>query len=211
MRLRAVQLSDIHIGSVHNSNYLQSIVEKTNALNPDVVFITGDLVDGSAPMHAGMFDELKGLKAPAYMILGNHETYEGVPEFLEIVKTTGIPVLRDEAVEFKGVQIVGLDFKDERGNASRQYLKTVDYSKPTIVLHHIPVGVDEMKSGVMLSGHTHNGQIIPWNLFVRMAFKHVHGLYKTGDAYIYVSPGTGTWGPPMRLGSWNQITLLEFG
>jgi uncharacterized protein len=210
-KLKAVQLSDIHVGSVHNSGYLKGIVEKTNAQKPDVVFITGDLVDGSAPMHEGMFDELKGLNAPAYLVLGNHEYYEGVPEFLEIFKSTKIPVLRDEAVEFNGIQIVGADYKDERGNGTRKYLASIDYSKPTIVLNHIPVGVEEMRSGVMLSGHTHNGQIYPWNIFVSMAFKYVHGLYNVGDAQIYVSPGTGTWGPPMRLGSFNQITLLEFG
>ena len=210
-KLTAVQLSDIHVGNLYNDKFLKRLVDETNELEPDIVFITGDSVSGSAALRPGMFDELKNLKAPAYFVYGNHEYYEDKAKFKEEFKSTGIPVLEDEIVDFKGLQIVGLDYEEGRNYSKVFNNLKIDWNKPTIVLNHVPKGIEQMKKGVMLSGHTHAGQIIPFNFFVKLQFKYVKGLYKVGDSYLYVSPGTGTWGPPMRLGSRSEITLLRLG
>ena len=105
--LKAVHLSDIHIGSIRNSGYMERIVNETNKLNPDVVFITGDMVDGSARLHKHTFRSINRLNAPAYFVTGNHETYEGLEEVFRVLGGTELKILRDEMVEFKGIQIIG--------------------------------------------------------------------------------------------------------
>lgn len=198
-KLRAVQLTDLHIGSINTCNYLKKIVDITNNLNPNVVFVTGDLVSGNKKMTTGLFDDLKYLKAKTYFVYGNHEYYEGIPEFNQVVKSTGMEILQDRKVKFKDFDIYGLDYKDKQ---------SIDI-KTDILLAHAPIYNKNAK--LTLSGHTHAGQIFPFNIFVRLNTKYVTGLYteNNGKNKIYVSPGTSTWGPPMRLGSINEITLIE--
>jgi len=214
--LRIVHLSDIHVGTVHGPKYLQEVVQKTNKLNPDLVLITGDLFDGSAPIQPEMLSVLDTLNAPSYFSNGNHEQYEGLDNVHKTLEGLTLQLLENELIEEKGVQIVGVNDRQSlpRGTSLSDILGTldVDTSKPTILMYHSPsdwqsaqdAGID-----LMLSGHTHNGQIYPFNLLVRIAFRYLNGLYEEGGKYLHVSPGTGTWGPPMRLGSRNQITLLK--
>lgn len=206
-QLRAVLLTDIHVGTIKNQEFLKKIVDKTNALNPDVVFITGDIVAGSAPLRPHMFISLKDIKAKTYFVTGNHEIYEGADEVIKILDETNVDVLRNKIVDFKGYQIIGLDF-----GTDLTAIKNI--KKNSIVLNHQPTQFEYAASKgakLMLSGHTHNGQIFPFNLLVRLQYKYVTGLHKIKDSFLYVSPGTGTWGPPMRLGSRNEITLIEMG
>ncbi|MDP2908099.1 MAG: metallophosphoesterase [Nanoarchaeota archaeon] len=219
-KLRAVQITDIHMGTLYNHEYLQTIVDKVNKLNPDVVFITGDIVSGGSRLRPGMFDELKKIKAKTFFIYGNHEFYENIEEFNKTFETTGIKILHDEITEFKGVQILGAGFSQEGGFHSeaggdplKDRLKRIEYSKdkPLIILKHIPNVLEGTNADLILAGHTHQGQIYPFIIFTRMTTKYTGGLYKDGKTSIYVSPGTGTWGPPMRFGSKNEITLLELG
>jgi uncharacterized protein len=210
---RIVQISDAHIGTARNSAFLGMIIEKTNSLNPDAVVITGDLVDGTGKLSANTFEPLNRINAPTYAIMGNHEFYEGEQKVKELLSKTKVKVLMDESVETLGINIVGLDYSEKRSYA-QDHLRNISYerSKPTILLNHVPIGYEAAeKAGVnlQLSGHTHNGQIFPFTLFVRMAFSKINGLYKIGGMSLYVSPGTGTWGPPMRLGSRNEITLFN--
>lgn len=214
--VKIVHLSDIHIGTVHQEGFLKRIVEKTNALDPDFVLMTGDLFDGSEPIHEEMLKPLDLIKVPTYFSTGNHEEYEGLQNVRDTIKNLEMRLLDEDVVVQNGLQIIGVN--DRQSIPKEITLNSIlekisfDASKPTILMYHTPVEWDAArKHGVdlMLSGHTHNGQIYPFNLLVRMQFKYLNGLYKQDGKYLHVSPGTGTWGPPMRLGSRNQITLLK--
>ncbi len=211
--VKIVQLSDVHIGTIRNSGFLKKIAEKVNDIDPDIVMITGDLVDGSAPLHKGMFDPFKKLRAPVYLVSGNHEIYEGVEKVYDLFDDTKIKVLKNEAVNFDGIQIVGVEFSENRTHLSREMGRIkVNSSRPAVLMYHHPAEMEAAKRAgidLMLSGHTHNGQIYPFNLLVRMVYKNMNGLYDFDGMKLYVSPGTGTWGPYMRLGSRNEITLIN--
>jgi uncharacterized protein len=211
--MKVVQLSDIHIGSIRNSSYLERIVKKTNALNPEIVFITGDMVDGSARLHTHTFSAINKLDAPVFFITGNHETYEGLNEVFRVLRKADMRVLRDEMVESKGIQIVGVEYSFDRNHMENvlSNLK-INNEKPSIMLYHLPRELHTVSNagiGLQLSGHTHAGQMFPFNFLVRLMFRFMHGIYKYNGTYLYVSPGTGTWGPPMRLGSRCEITLIN--
>jgi predicted MPP superfamily phosphohydrolase len=214
--LRIVHLSDIHVGTVHQTQYLEQIVRKTSALKPDLVLVTGDLFDGSAPIDEEMLTPLNKLAAPSFFSNGNHEEYEGLMHVQDTIKNLDLHLLDNEVVKEKGIQIVGVNDRQSlpRDQKLGDVLDSLELSPhtPTLLMYHSPVEwADARAHGVdlMLSGHTHNGQIYPFNLLVRIFFKYVNGLYEEEGKHLHVSPGTGTWGPPMRLGSRNQITVLE--
>jgi len=213
-KLKAVQISDVHVGPIRDKNYLKKTVEIIKSLSPEVVFITGDLVDGSSPIEKGMFDSINELKAPVYFITGNHEFYEGFDKIFNILKSTKVKILKNEKVNFKEVQIIGINYSTNKNNLKIMLPKLkIEKNKPSILLYHVPEGykyANEKGVSVMLSGHTHAGQIFPFSLLVNLAHKFSKGLYAYEKMKVYVSPGTGTWGPPMRLGSRNEITLIEF-
>ena len=122
--MKVVQLSDIHIGSIRNSSYMEKIVSKTNEINPEIVFITGDMVDGSARLHTNTFDSINKLNAPVFFITGNHETYEGLDEVFRVLRNTDMRILRDEMVECKGIQIIGVDYTFEYNHMENSTVKT---------------------------------------------------------------------------------------
>jgi len=209
-----VHLSDIHVGTIHNSKYLKRIVDKTNSLDPDAVMITGDFFDGLGPVNRQTVAPLTELKAKTYFVMGNHEKYEDMDRVGRVLAHTGVTVLRNAMDIFQGIQVVGIDYPEKEGQKDNPVLKKIalDPARPSILLYHVPTGLsDAAAAGIdlQLSGHTHNGQIFPFNYLVRLFYPYAKGLYRIGDLYLYVSPGTGTWGPPMRLGSNNQITLIR--
>jgi len=211
--LKAVHLSDIHIGSIRNSGYMEKIVDETNKLNPDVVFITGDMVDGSAKLHKHTFKAIDSLNAPAFFVTGNHETYEDLEEVFRVLGGTKLKILQEEVVEFKGIQVVGVGYS-HRGDHLKNTLSNIKLqnAKPSILLYHLPVGLDEVSAAgidLQLSGHTHNGQMIPFNVLVKLMFPYLSGFYEYNGTQLYVSQGTGTWGPPMRLGSRCELTVIQ--
>ena len=209
-RLRAVLLTDLHIGTIHNEDFLKVVVEKTNSLKPEVVFITGDIISGSSVLRKNMFDALRDIKCKAYFVPGNHEFYEGIEYFLKFFSDTDIQVLRNEIVDFQGISILGLDYPNSAANLKNLFEKIEkDNEKPLIVLQHEPRPIGSSRINLILSGHTHGGQVIPFNWVIRLFIPFVKGLYKLDYGFLYVSAGTGTWGPPMRLGSRNEITLLN--
>ena len=212
--VRIVQLSDIHVGTIHNSGYLCRIVNKTNELQPDMVLITGDLFDGIGPVNAHTVTPLRDLRAPTFFVIGNHERYDGVDKVTQVLKDTGVRILRNEVVMCHGVQIVGIDFPEREGIKDNAVVRKIAFDKtiPSVLMFHAPNGLeDAAQAGITLqiSGHTHSGQLFPFTLLTRLFFRYVHGLHRIGDMYLYVSAGTGTWGPPMRIGSRNEITLLH--
>ncbi len=209
VNMNIAQLSDIHLGSV-DGKFLSRVVEKTNSLNPDVVVITGDLVDSHHRLDSAALARLNDLAAPVFFVLGNHERYAGMANVIALLKTTKVRTLRNESVTLDGLQIIGID--DENNVADRLKHIQIDPAKFAVLLYHRPEGLEAAsKAGIdlMLSGHTHNGQIFPFNFYVRRHFPYVKGLYRYENSYLYVSTGTGTWGPRMRLGSKSEIILLK--
>jgi hypothetical protein len=214
--IRFVHLSDIHIGTVHQKKYLQRVVDGTNALNPDFILVTGDLFDGSAPIEEDILEPLHAFTAPSFFSNGNHEEYEGLDKVRRTLSGFPMKQLENESVVVGNVEIIGVDDRQsiKRGTRLRDVLESIPRRSALvrILMYHTPVEwKDAQDAGVdiMVSGHTHNGQIFPFTLLVRLFFKHINGLYSENGKYLHVSPGTGTWGPPMRLGSRNQITLIE--
>ena len=204
-----VQLSDIHLGSV-SSDFLAPVVEKTNSLNPDVVVITGDLVDSHHRLDTVALARLNDIIAPVFFVLGNHERYAGLASVMSLLETTKLRTLRNESVDLGALQIIGID--DENDVAARLKHIEIDPAKFAVLLYHRPEGIEaasEAGVDLMLTGHTHSGQIFPFNYYIRRHFPYIKGLYKHKNLYLYVSAGTGTWGPRMRLGSRSEITLLR--
>jgi len=207
--IKIVQISDLHLSS-ESSNGLPAITERINLMNPDIVLITGDMVSQDTPITEKTFEPLKELNAKSYFVTGNHEYYIDADKISEIIENSRVKVLRDEVDIFHGVQIVGLKYRRDK-NRAIEVLSDLEFShdKPVILMNHIPLDHGDKRIKLTVSGHTHYGQIVPFNLLVRLTTKYIKGLYKVDNNYIYVSPGTGTWGPPMRLGSKNEITFYD--
>jgi len=214
--VRAVLLSDLHVGTIHNSGFLKRIVTKTNNLQPDVVFITGDFFDGTGPITEKTVLPLSGLQAPSFFVMGNHEKFFGMDRVQGLIEPTGVRVLRNAVAQFRDLQIIGIDNPERENRKDNEQIHSVafDRSRPNVLLYHTPVGIEDARRAgvsVQLSGHTHAGQLYPFNFFAKLLYRYTRGLYDLDGLLLYVTPGTGTWGPPMRMGSSNEITLITFG
>jgi predicted MPP superfamily phosphohydrolase len=217
-----VQLTDLHVGPTIGRAFIEDIVRRTNELRPDVIAITGDLVDGSVERLRHAVEPLRDLKAThgVYFVTGNHEYFSGAGPWLAELRRLGIRVLRNERVTVgegaAAIDIAGIDdhsaarLGGDRSDVG-QALAGRDTARPVILLAHQPRAIFEAaRLGVdlQLSGHTHGGQIWPFTYFVKLQQPYVAGLHQHGDTQIYVSPGTGYWGPPMRLGTRAEITRV---
>ena len=209
--LRVVQISDVHIGS-RLPGLLRRIVKKTNALKPDYVMITGDLID-LPHISVNELHPLSEFEAPVYYVIGNHERYVDLDEIDARLRQLGLTVLRNEGVVTPEFQLIGVDDADDPAQVGMQLsLLDLHHEVFKILLYHRPAGLEAAAAHgihLMLTGHTHAGQIVPFNLVVKRFFTHVRGLATHGPTTLYVSPGTGTWGPVMRLGSRSEITCFE--
>ncbi len=208
-KLRAVQISDIHIGAVHGKRYLKKVVETVNGLKPDLVLITGDVVSGAVPPGNSKLDYFGKLEARTFLAPGNHEFYEGMDE-MRAALPGNIRMLSDEEVQMDGYVVFGMDFTQEQmmGKTTRFERK---FSGPVIAMAHVPQFLDLPPGSIILSGHYHAGQIFPINIIGRLFTKYLKGIFRKDGITLYVSPGTATWGPVMRFGSRNEITVLELG
>lgn len=220
-KFNLVQLTDIHVGRTIKRDFIEELVKTTNALKPDMVVITGDLVD--LPISRIEYDlyPLKDLNAPTYFILGNHEYFHGVGEAVEYIKQLGIiPLLNEHVVIGEGdkqFNLVGLT--DVIGSRTGLYPPDpdaaylgADQNKSCIVLAHQPRMITEMdnyRCDLMLSGHTHGGQIFPFGFLVMAAQPYLAGLHEHApDRKIFVSRGTGYWGPPLRFLAPSEISQI---
>jgi hypothetical protein len=216
---RIVQISDVHLGAVYGPGFLSKLVERTNAMRPDLVAVTGDLFDGSGKLDYAMVRPLEGLAAPAFFVTGNHENYEGADECAALVSRAGVRVLRNEMAECRGLQIIGMDTPQSGRDQGKENhfrhlsgMPAVDPSRPAILLYHIPLGLERAAArgvDLMLCGHTHNGQMFPFTLFMPLAYRHYSGQGRLNGLDIVVSQGAGTWGPPMRIGSKSEIVVVD--
>ena len=210
--LRVVQVTDVHIGS-RSLRFLENLVVQINHLEPDMLCITGDFIDASGIQEEDLVS-LRQACCPVYFSIGNHERYEDLEEISERLGNLGVIVLRNRAVMHRDdVQIIGIDDRDDALQVERQ-LVHIPMAKNSfnLLMYHRPVGLEaasEAGIDLMLSGHTHNGQIFPFNLIVRSVFDKIAGLYRYNETWLYVSQGTGTWGPVMRVGTRSEITLFE--
>ena len=208
---RVVQISDVHIGS-RQGGFMARIVDRINRLEPDVVVITGDLIDSSA-VGIDALRPLARLNATTFFSIGNHERYADLPKALDMLEQLGVKPLRQASQVEREIQFIGIDDADHRDQVAR-HLPAVQVHPDhfSILLYHRPMGWEAaIEHGVdlMLSGHTHNGQIFPFNLLVKQQFERICGLYREDESHLYVSSGTGTWGPLMRLGSLNEISCID--
>lgn len=211
-----VQISDVHLHLLRTPKWFNAVIEKVNSLNPDIVVITGDLIDADLCKMNSFCEILKKIRSKygVYAVTGNHEYYSGVENFNSIAEISNIKLLRNEFVVIENnIQIAGIDDKAFINSeiALKQALKDIEQSKPIILLSHQPDIFDKSKSygvDLQLSGHTHLGQIPPMDILVMLYFKYPYGLYKSGNSFLYTTSGTGTWGPPMRLTSKSEIVNI---
>ena len=216
-----VQLTDIHVGRTIKNDFIEKLVEQTNQLSPDIVVITGDLVDLPLDRIHKDLNPLSQIKAPTYFIPGNHEYFHDLEDTINYLKILGIKPLLNDCVsigdEQKYFNLIGItDITGERINIlppdiNRAYEKA-DTSKPCIVLAHQPKFIQRMNNhrcDLMLSGHTHGGQIFPFGFLVMMDQPYLAGLYQHNEQQqIFVSKGTGYWGPPLRILAPSEISQI---
>ncbi|HET8724852.1 MAG TPA: metallophosphoesterase [Anaeromyxobacteraceae bacterium] len=224
--LTIAQISDLHVGRTIGEDEVRRVVAATNRLRPDVVAITGDLVDGSVAMLERSVAPLAAIQARygVFFVTGNHEYYSGAQAWVAHLARLGIRVLRNERVAIgdagASIDLAGIDDWRSAGMAPghgpdlARALAGRDPERSLVLLAHQPRGVEEgAQAGVELqvSGHTHGGQIFPFSLATALVYPYLHGLYPVrggAGGQIFVSRGTGYWGPPMRLGSPPEITRL---
>lgn len=203
-----LHLTDIHLGAINGKAFLEKVVQQSNNVDYDLVLMTGDLYDGSGVVNKDTLEPLQKLTKPVYFVLGNHEQYIATQEVLDVLKELNITVLRDEVVDWQNIQIAGYDHRE-----NDKELPTLQITKPAIILFHPPDGIEKLSNmqtpAIQFSGHTHGGQIFPFNLLVRLKYRYVTELHNIGNNWLFIANGAGTWGPPLRIGAPPQIGLLH--
>lgn len=221
--LKAVMVSDVHLGIIINNGRLARLVDEINAQNPDIVFMPGDIIDESVKpaVEQKMEENFERIrpKYGVYACLGNHEYIGGnVAEISHYLKQAGVKLLRDETVKVADAfYVVGRDdsTRDQLGKQSRGSLESIlrgtDRSLPLILLDHKPVRFGESEAqgiDLQLSGHTHLGQLFPNQLITRRIFEVDWGYYRKNGFQAIVSDGYGTWGPPIRIGNRPELVVI---
>jgi hypothetical protein len=218
------QVSDVHVGPTIKGDFVRRIVERVNRLDADMVAITGDLVDGSvadlAP-HTAPLGELSS-RHGTWFVTGNHEYYSGVDGWVAELRRLGARVLLNEhaVIEHGGAQVAvagvtdysAHHYRPEHRSDPHAALAGAPAQAVKILLAHQPRSAQrahEAGADLQLSGHTHGGQFWPWNFFVPMQQPYTAGLHRHGRMWIYISRGTGYWGPPMRFGIPSEITRIR--
>jgi predicted MPP superfamily phosphohydrolase len=219
------QISDVHVGSTIKRGFVEGIVRRVNLLNADLIAVTGDLVDGSVTRLSVHTAPLAGLNAKygAYFVTGNHEYYSGERAWTAEIRRLGLRVLKNEHVvlNHNGASLVLAGVTD----LSAHHFDAAEHSDPVAALRGAPADAGAKillahqpnsataaaRAGfdVQISGHTHGGQFWPWNLFVRFYQPFTGGLYRLKNLWVYVSRGTGYWGPPNRFGVPSEITRIR--
>jgi predicted MPP superfamily phosphohydrolase len=220
-----VQISDIHVGNSIKRGYVKAIVDRVNSLQADVVAVTGDVVDGTVAGLAHHVAPLGKLSARhgTFFVTGNHEYYSGAAPWLSEFRRLGMQTLlnRHVVIERDGARLALAGVTD----FSAHHFDPAHRSDPAAAIRGVPVDVGvkillahqprsaaaavEAGFDLQLSGHTHGGQFLPWNWFVRFQQPYTAGLARLGSMWVYTSRGTGYWGPPMRLGAPSEITRIR--
>jgi uncharacterized protein len=215
----AAVVSDIHLGNIRREAFLRRVVRTLAALRPDIVFLSGDLFDGTRLDPARVIAPLSALKPAlgSYFVTGNHDEHFSRPAALEAVRTAGLSILDNDAVSVDGVRVIGIHDEEASEPALLANLLERNGARPgvaSILVTHQPANLAVAEAaGVSLqvSGHTHAGQFWPWNLIVgRVWGPFSYGLNRSGNLWVLTSSGVGTWGPPLRVGTRSEVVLLTF-
>lgn len=214
---KIAQVSDSHLNKNIKLARVKATVEKINEFEPDLVLFTGDVYEDHEKVRTPYVEALREIKAKhgVYGVLGNHEYYNGAELAIKFFSESGIQLLRQETVDIEpGVQLIGIDdimigrVSDDK---LRQTLEGSDKNAYRVMMSHQPSKLGQMASAgvnLVLCGHTHNGQIFPFSLLVKMRYPYSYGLYKIDNTYVYVTSGTFYWGPPLRLFTKNELPLI---
>lgn len=215
----AALVSDMHLGHVRNVGFMRRIVARLNQLRPDVVFIAGDMYDGTKANVGALAETWSALSAPhgALFITGNHEEFTGRGKYLEAVSKAGVRVVNNEKIEIDGLQIVGVHYRETTDPGRFRALLRGAAIKPeraSILLvhapHRLPIAEEEGIS-LQVCGHTHGGQFPPGSWVASRVYgPYVHGLNRFGQMLVLTNWGAGTWGPPLRVRTHAEIVLLTF-
>jgi hypothetical protein len=215
----ALVLSDLHIGHINGRRFSRRIVELAMRLNPDIIFFPGDLFDNINSNSAALVEPFSRLAPPlgSYFSSGNHDEYGNAAQCAVILSRVGIRALSNEMVTIDGLQIAGVSYSDS-GSPIRlpAILESLhlDSGRASILLNHAPSRlpiVEQAGISLQISGHTHSGQLFPFTFFTRRAFGNfTYGLHRFGKLQVYTSSGTGSWGPPMRVGTHPEVVLFTF-
>ena len=217
--LKVAQLSDIHLGTGPNPKQVGKLVDRALSLNPDIITLTGDIIDGNTIDLTAELQELSRLQAPhgVYFVLGNHECYWKHEDAIRELEKIGITVLQNHGVEkmINGEMIFIGGMNDPaivhaKGEAPRVPMIPADSKFNLMLVHqpHFSKQIAEHDYHLQLSGHTHGGQFFPWNLAVKRMYEFDRGLGRTKNLWVYVNMGSGYWGPPIRLGTQCEVTEL---
>ena len=215
---KIVHISDVHLGHLYRANFLRRIVNKINSQHPEMVAITGDLFDGMDGNLESLTSPLNNLKTNygVFFVNGNHETYLGIEKTHNILEKTKVRILRDEVIDLSGLKLIGISYPD-RGEkkdipATLKKLRPDFFGKPNIFIYHSPINISQIaKNGVnlQLSGHTHLGQIFPFNFITKIIYHgYDYGLHCIDNYTLYVTNGVGTWGPMMRIGNVPEVVVI---
>jgi len=220
-KITIAQISDVHLGLIVREERLKKIIDLVKSAKPDILISTGDLVDGQTNNLSSLADILKEVKPRfgKYAVTGNHEFYAGLPQALEFTKQAGFTLLRGRGITVAGrINLAGVDDPAGlisgfyRGVYERNLLSRLPREKFTILIKHLPV-IDESALGLFdlqISGHTHQGQIFPFRFITRLSFRYNGGWFDLpNNSRLYVSRGTGTWGPPLRFLAPPEVTIFE--
>lgn len=214
-----VMMSDLHLGNINQERFCRRVAAMAARHKPDVIFIPGDLYDGSTARLDELIAPLKELK-PRFGIFfstGNHEEFHDPGDYLAAIRKAGIHVLANERVTIDGLHVLGITYHEatfpQRVRTTLENLSP-GAAEPSILLNHAPVRlpiVEQAGISMQLSGHTHGGQFFPYTWLTRRIFgPFTHGLNRMGKLQVYTSTGAGTWGPPIRIGSAPEIVVIEF-
>jgi predicted MPP superfamily phosphohydrolase len=215
----AALVSDTHLGHVRNRGFIRRIVAKLGRLAPDIVFIAGDLYDGTAADVRRLAEPLTKLSPPfgTYFVAGNHEEFSDHTKYFEAARSAGVRVLNNEKIVLDGLQLLGVHYRDgARPERLRPILRraAVVRERASVLLNHGPHLLEiaeEEGISLQLSGHTHGGQFFPYTRIVsRIYGTYAYGLQRFGSMLVCTSCGAGTWGPPLRVGTSPEIVLIRF-
>jgi len=212
-----VQLSDLHLGPIYQKKFFYRLIDKVNTLKPSAVFITGDLFDGTEADFSWLNHPFAKLNAPQgiYYGFGNHDLYLGFQRVIDLLSDNPVTILDNSLVNIDGLQIIGVNYSfDSSFDLEKEILQKVNYRKdqPSILLLHAPRNIQAAKKAgidLQLSGHTHDGQLWPFNYIVKIAHHgYSYGLFREDGFFLVVNAGAGTWGPPMRTAARSEIVKI---
>lgn len=215
----AVMVSDLHLGNINGAGFCGRVAGLAARFQPDIVFLPGDLFDGTKADLDRLTRPLEQLAPPfgIFYCTGNHEEFTSSSHYVETVKRRGMRNLENECVDVDGLQVAGITWGESnypiRMKAALDAMK-IDRERASILLNHSPGRLplaERAGFALQLSGHTHGGQIAPFTWVTRRIFgEFTHGLHRFGGLQVYTSSGVGTWGPPMRVGTEPEIVVLRF-